>query len=107
MKYIMVETSDGQKLPFVFSENLVHSEFAKAALQSVRDHRRVACRVVSAGFVGFTAESVGVTCIGESESLGCLKSNPLDALRIMAGTSIEHMPDMMLRSMAAKLGMKL
>lgn len=105
MKYVMLETSEGQKLPVIFAEAFVHAEVAdimgrwidrQTAGRNLGKRRTMAA---SAGFVGLT----GVTVSGKSESLGDLQSKPLDAARIMAGSAVAFMPDAMLGPLAERL----
>ncbi len=101
MKYIMIETEDGAKLPFIFPESCTHSivsEFVRMML--LRFHATEATTVVSAGFVSLGND---VSVHGESESLAGLKSNPTDASRIMIGESVQFMPDEMAELMLTKL----
>lgn len=89
MKYIILETEDGAKYPFIFPEAMTHSIVASVMQYVLPGHKSV----VSAGFVEIGTD---VTVYGESESLGGLKSNAMDSARIMLGASIQHMPDDML-----------
>lgn len=106
MKYVMLETADGQKLPVIFPEAFVHADVAdvmgrlidrQTAGRNLGKRRTLAS---SAGFVGFTSP---VTVHGKSESLGDLQSRPLDAARIIAGSAVAFMPDAMLTPIASKL----
>lgn len=104
MKYVVIQTADGEKLPIIFPERLVHSDVAKVMAQmiSFRDAGNLGKQrpvVASAGFVGME----NVTVSGESESLGSIRHNPLDALRIAAGASVAHMPDAIIQPLADKL----
>jgi hypothetical protein len=106
MKYVMLETADGQKLPIIFPESLNHIDVADVvgrlvdrSLKLTGKRRTLPC---SAGFVGLQ----NVTVTGESDSLGGMKSTPLDAARIMAGNAVAFMPDTMLAPVASKLQAK-
>lgn len=101
MKYIMLQTTDGQKLPVIFPEALVHVHVAAVMTRMVERSFNRPAAVVSAGFVTFGDK---VKVHGESESLDNLKSNPLDAMRIVSGASVAHMPDAVLEPLARKLG---
>lgn len=102
MKYVMLETPDGGKLPVIFPETLTHKYVALVMCRSADIELKMrGTKVVSAGFVGFGETAVA----GESESLGGLQSNPLDAVRIRVGQSVSHVPDAMLEPLAKKLGM--
>lgn len=115
MKYIMLETEDGRKLPIIFPDCLVHSLVAGAiqlavdAMNPKKDLRPQQCErllrdgstaVFSAGFIGL---GLDVTCHGESESLGGLKSAPADAARIMVGEAGQFMPDDMIELLSERL----
>lgn len=115
MKYIMLETKDGAKLPIIFPDVLTHV-FVAGAMQLVIDTmdpkkdlrpRQLlsmleggSAAVVSAGFVGL---GMDITVHGESESLGGIKSKPADAARIVGGEAIQYMPDEMAEMLLAKL----
>lgn len=113
MKYIMLEAPDGQKLPVIFPDCLVHAHVA-GAMQMVVDTldprkdlrpkqldamlERGSAKVTGAGFVGFDIVSTS----GKSESLGGVKSSAVDAARIMMGDSVSRMPDAMVAMLALK-----
>ena len=101
MKYIMIETNEGHKLPIIFPEALVHAEVADLMkrLCMLSLHAK-GVNVASAGFVGFP---VMPTVAGDSESLGGVKHNPLDSVRMMAGSAIAYMPDEMVESLARRM----
>ena len=120
MKYVMLETRGGLKLPIIFPDFLVHAHVAGAMqqvmlamsstdkqfhenrLQAMLDDanfRGVGAKLMSAGFVGFT----GVTVSGESESLGGVKSRPSDAGRILMGDSVMLMPDDVVHVLHSKI----
>lgn len=105
MKYIMLETEEGMKLPIIFPDILTHC-FVAGAMQLVIDTldpkkdlrprqlddmlKRGSAKPVSAGFINI---GVDVEVHGESESLGGLKSVEADAARIVMGDAIQFMPD--------------
>lgn len=104
MKYIMLETEEGLKLPIIFPECLTHSLVAGAMQMAVecmdkeKDLRPKQCLslytrgeapATSAGFV----ELHDVHVHGASESLGDLPHKPADAARMLLGSSIQFMPD--------------
>lgn len=105
MKYIMLETDEGLKLPIIFPEILTHC-FVAGAMQLAVDcmdpqkdlrPRQLlsmleggSAKPVSAGFINL---GVDVEVHGDSESLGGLKHNPADAGRVVMGDSIQFMPD--------------
>jgi hypothetical protein len=112
MKYIMIETNEGEKIPVIFAESLVHANVAEVMVRAITFERTRASdktirehaaswdlRVVSAGFVSFP---ITPTVAGESESLDGIKSRPLDGFRMQAGASVAHMPDRMLYGLAQK-----
>lgn len=105
MKYIVLETLDGLKLPILFPDILTHSIVAGAmqlavdTLDKAKDLRAQQCvgllergsaQPVSAGFVSIGTD---VSVDGESESLGGVKHNPADAGRIMFGDTVGFSPD--------------
>jgi len=99
MKYIMLETDEGMKLPILFPDVLVHANVAELMKRLTLFQLKVAkCEVVSAGFVNIADASVH----GDSESLG-VKSNPTDGVRILAGSAVSHMPDDLLQRTFAKI----
>ena len=103
MKYIMLETKDGAKLPIIFPDVLTHL-FVAGAMKLVLDTldptkdlrpKQLASmndnpnsRVISAGFVSV----IEAETFGESESLG-VHSNKFDGGRMMFGQAVMHMPD--------------
>jgi hypothetical protein len=104
MKYIMLETVDGAKLPIIFPDCLTHSLVAGAMQMAVecmdkeKDLRPKQCLslyargeapAVSAGFV----ELHDVHVHGKSESLGDLPHKPADAARMLLGSTIQFIPD--------------
>ena len=101
MKYVMLETSEGEKIPVIFAESLVHANVADVIKRVIHYERRggLEINVASAGFVGFHDTP---TVAGESESLGGKRANPLDGFRMQAGTSVSHMPDAMLEPLERK-----
>lgn len=99
MKYIMLQNSDGHKMPVVFAEKLVHAHVAKYMLDLSRRSLGTRYEVVSAGFVSFTED--GVATHGESETLN-IKSNSLDGLRMWLGEEVSHMPDELLPGLYQK-----
>lgn len=115
MKYIMLETAEGAKLPILFPDLLTHCHVAGAmqlvvdTLDPRKDLRprqldrmleEGSARVASAGFVALDPI---VSVSGESESLGGVKSIPMDAGRIMLGEAVQFMPDEMIAHLLEKL----
>lgn len=114
MKYIVLETEDGQSLPILFPECLTHC-FVAGAMQLVVDTldpkkdlrpkqldrllEHGSAKVVSAGFAGVASVSVH----GESESLGGVKSKPSDEARILMGDTAGFIPDSLLMPMLERL----
>lgn len=99
MKYIMIETIEGQKLPIMFPDTLVHADVAIVMMRLIEMRHKVKNAPINAGFVSIGTD---VTVHGESESLD-LKSNPVDGFRIIAGEAVSHMPDMLLGPLIAKM----
>jgi hypothetical protein len=100
VKYIMLETGEGQKLPFLFPEAMTHAVVAEVVRIMLRSFHKQDAKVVSAGFVSL---GLGAEVSGESESLGGVKSVPADAARIMVGESIAFMPDALAEMMLERL----
>lgn len=63
MKYIMLKTKAGQKIPIIFPEHMVHSEVASAITRSGQIPNVIG--VDSAGYCKLD----GVHCFGESSTL--------------------------------------
>lgn len=100
MKYIVLETEDGRRLPIIFPEQLTHC-FVAGAMQLVVDtldpkkdlRPRQLDRMLqdgdakptSAGFVQIQMCAVS----GRSESLNDLASNPADEARMILGEAIQ------------------
>lgn len=92
MKYVMFETENGRKFAVMFPDHMVHAQVAHmVGVLSLRAHKEMATPV-TAGFVNPGDE---LSVAGESESLN-LKSDPVDAIRIMIGESVSSMPDSIL-----------
>lgn len=100
MKYIMMQTKDGAKLPVLFSETITHVFMAAAVQAVIKETMKTEAVVASAGFV---ALGLGAEVSGESESLGGIKSVPADAARIMVGDSLAFMPDELAMTMLKRL----
>ncbi len=100
MKYIMMETEEGQKLPFLFPDSCTHAVVAEFMTVMFRSIHKQTAKPVSAGFVSL---GLGAVVEGESESLGGMKSIPADAARIMVGESLAFMPDILAIQMLERL----
>jgi hypothetical protein len=101
VKYVMLETGEGQKLPFIFPETVTHVYVAMLMAEMLkRFHNAEEVFLASAGFVSLGTD---VNVHGASESLDGAASNPADAARIMCGDSVSFMPDAMLEAMLSKL----
>lgn len=104
MKYIVMQTDDGMKLPFIFSEKLIHEEMARlATIVIMRQLQQVFAKAVSAGFVNIN----DCRTFGESETLRGMKPASADAARMIIGSSIEFMPDESVLAVLAKAGKEL
>lgn len=90
MKYVMIETEEGAKFPFIFPESLVHSDMAEVAIDFLADARHHPRGCVSAGFVHF-GNSLVVS--GHAESLNNLPHKPVDAARILLGETAHYLSD--------------
>lgn len=114
MKYIILETDDGMKLPVIFPDILAHvhvagaMQFALETLDITKDLRPRQMeqrakegpgKVASAGFVSI---GLGTLATGESESLG-VKSNMADTGRIVMDGAVAYLPDEMVLMTFARL----
>lgn len=92
MKYVVLETDAGKKLPFIFPDSLTHSIMSEYAARATSvclglgNSRRVT--PISAGFTDISAASVH----GYSESLK-LKFKETDVARIIIGEAVTFIPD--------------
>ena len=100
MKYVMMETTEGAKLPFIFPDSMVHAAMAAVATVAIEATIKQKAQVVSAGFVSM---GLDVQVFGASESQKGLQHNPADASRIMIGDSVAFMPDALMTAIMAKL----
>lgn len=95
MKYVMMEDTNGGKVPIIFPDALVHVEVAElAAVLMGSSGRRV--QAVSAGFVSL---GLNIECHGESESLGDMKAKDTDAAYIALGDSVSFCDEGMAMAM--------
>lgn len=118
MKYIVLETENGRRLPILFPECLVHAHVAGAIQQAIlamgrRDQqfheRQCAARLEAAvhGLEGAKPVSAGFASIqdvvvhGKSETLGDLACNSADRGRMILGDSISHSEDEVVEAMFA------
>ena len=100
MKYVIMETEEGQQLPFAFPEAITHV-FAAAVLGPLIEAcLNTKAQAVSAGFVYFNHANTS----GASESMGGLESNPVDGDRFVFGSSVEFLPDDIVALTAKKVG---
>jgi hypothetical protein len=100
VKYVIMVTSDGQHLPVIFPDSLTHSVVAQGMQRVIAD-----CfngQQSGPYHAGFVALGLDVSVGGDSESLG-LKSHAIDAVRIVAGEAVSHMPDVLVAPLANKL----
>lgn len=94
MKYVMIKAGTA-KYPIIFPEHLVHKEMSNAACRAINSQMPGSSpHPVSAGF--WSPDS-GET-YGRSDSMD-LDTNPYDALRILAGDSVAHLDDVLLKLM--------
>lgn len=100
MKYVMFESELGRRFPVIFADNLVHAVVANFVRNMSTRFHKEDCKPISAGFISLGDD---VSTFGESESLGGMKTREVDALRIMAGESVSHMPDVLLAPLMDKL----
>lgn len=71
MKYIVIDNN----FPFIFSDLLIHSEFAESAIHHMMSNIAVkGYQVTSAGFV-MNDPDRGLRCFGKSISLGVKSSD--------------------------------
>ena len=98
MKYIMMETEDGKRMPFVFPESVVHLHMA-VLIKALMDLPKMPVKCVSAGFV--SGIGLGLTTHGESESIG-VASDPVDAAYIALGEAVARMPPELMPALLAQ-----
>lgn len=99
MKYVMVLTDKGQRLPVLFPDSLNHDLVAGFIVYAIQAQLKCNAHPISAGFVSLGED---VTVHGRSESLK-LEPMPHDAARIMVGDSIAFMSDAQLAPLLDKL----
>lgn len=100
MKYVMLQTDEGAKLPFLFPEGCTHVFVAAVMRQMLLHTQKTGSEVVSAGFVDL---GTTVAVRGESESLGGLPHNPCEGARIILGEAMQYMPDELVEVVLDKL----
>lgn len=98
MKYIMLETTDGKKLPVIFPNDFIHAEVEKYMVHCLLKHTEQLSHAVSAGFVDVGLDT---TTHGESETLN-LKAKGTDAAYIALGEGVNMMPDYMVGQLLQK-----
>lgn len=96
MKYVMMETDDGQLIPVLFPDCLVHATVASVIARAILVDTKRDARARSAGFVSI---GDGITTQGGSESLH-LESRPIDAAYIRFGDAASRMPEEFVTMMA-------
>lgn len=105
MKYVIIQTDrpDGTKsvFPVILPDAIIHSEMSRATMRAIRESTGLGNEygVVSAGFIGLD----GVTCHGESESIGVNSRGKLDAARILVGDAGMFLPDNVIESFVDQL----
>jgi hypothetical protein len=102
MKYVMLEDSEGRKIPIIFPDALVHRDVAetfKLIITRTTKGRIKGLKFVSAGFVSVGTD---VASFGESESMN-LKSKETDAAYIVAGDAGAYMPEIMVSGLLARI----
>lgn len=94
MKYVMIETEEGAKFPFIFPESLVHCDMYQVATSALQDAGHHPRTCVSAGFVHFgNGHSGNLVVSGRAESLNNLSHKPVDAARILLGETAHYLSD--------------
>lgn len=102
MKYIMLITDEGQHLPFIFPEHLVHADVAEFLRMLVAQATKRMSRLESAGFVTI---SEAITH-GESESTG-KQSRVIDGKYIELGDAVAMLPPDMLKLVSENIDAKM
>jgi hypothetical protein len=102
MKYIMFENDQGSKIPVMFPDEIVHSDFAEYIQHYFSMNQDEYITPVSAGFV-----TVSAHCSGKSETLE-LQSHVDDSMHItfhdgLKGQPLELMPDTIVRTLKNKM----
>lgn len=90
LKYIILESAEGMKLPFMFPEIAVHADMAELMkVAMARFYSMPGCKVISAGF----CEATDILCHGESESLNMKARPEIDAATFGLGQQAGFLPD--------------
>lgn len=98
MKYIILETTEGFRLPFVFPDCLIHADMALFMAELVDATIKQKAHPVSAGTIALGTD---FTCSGGSDTLA-MKSRPQDEAIIGVGEQAWTFPDDMLVSLWEK-----
>lgn len=96
MKYIMYETADGKRIPFIFPDFLVHAQVADRLGTLLQLSR---AKPVSAGSIG----TVVVAGISEGSESLALTSDPADATVINCYDYLHGLPNPNAESMSRQI----
>lgn len=99
MKYVMLEDTEGRKIPIIFPDHLVHADVAMVMCKLINTRQKVRVGPTSAGFISV---GVDIQTHGESETLG-LKSKPTDTDYIIAGDAGALMPEFMIAGLVQRI----
>jgi hypothetical protein len=99
MKYIMLEDTNGRKIPIIFPDHLVHADMAKAVGSVLARSQKALTMPVGAGFINLGTD---ISVSGESETLS-LQSREIDAAYIIAGEAGQYMAEPMMAGLMERI----
>jgi hypothetical protein len=99
MKYIMLEDTEGRKIPIIFPEHLVHADMATMVRGLLARSQKAIAMPVGAGFIHLGTD---ISVSGESETLN-LQSRVIDAAYIIAGEAGQYMPELMMSGLIERI----
>jgi hypothetical protein len=99
MKYIMLEDTEGRKIPIIFPEHLVHDDMAKVVGSLLARSQKALTMPIGAGFIHLGTD---ISVSGESETLS-LQSREIDAAYIIAGEAGQYMPELMMSGLVERI----
>lgn len=98
MKYIILSSREGMKLPFIFPNQMIHRDMAAVMMAMTHRNMNTKTYPLSAGFVEIGLDT---TVHGRSETLG-LDSRVNDAAYLALGEAASMMPESMIQDILKK-----
>lgn len=95
MKYIILETTEGMRMPIIFPEHLIHADVALLMSRLIEVTIQQGAHPVSAGQIALGTD---FTCSGGSDTLE-MQSRPQDEAIIGVGEQAWAFPDVMMASL--------